>query len=69
MDACPSPKEDFLMKTRVRLFLLATAFTATALLSAAQPAASRCVPEMCFEVDLYTVCCYEMNCSLTCWSW
>ena len=56
------------MKTRLRLFLLAAAFTATALLSAAQPAASRCVPGLCFEVDANTVCCYgEDDCTLTCW--
>lgn len=56
------------MKTRLRLFLLAAAFTATALLSAAQPAASRCVHGMCWEVDLYTVCCYgEDDCTVTCW--
>lgn len=56
------------MKTRLRLFVLATAFTATALLSSAQPAASRCIHGLCWEVDLYTVCCYgEDDCTVTCW--
>lgn len=56
------------MKTRARLFLLATVLMTSALLSAARPAASRCLHGLCWEVDANTVCCYgEDDCTVTCW--
>lgn len=58
-------------KRNPRLLLLAAVLTASALLSAAQPAAAgRCVPGMCFVVDAYTTCCWsDVGCVLECWSW
>lgn len=50
---------------KAKLFLLAAVLTATALLSAAKPAAA-CNPWMCWIVDENTVCCWMEDCSLWC---
>jgi hypothetical protein len=51
---------------KFKLLLLAAVLTGTALLSAAKPAAARCVPYMCWNADENTVCCWEADCSLWC---
>lgn len=51
---------------KIKLLLLAAVLTGTALLSAAKPAAARCVPYMCWNADENTVCCWEEDCSLWC---
>jgi hypothetical protein len=53
------------MKNRIRLLLLATVLTGTALLSTARPAAA-CDPYMCWIVDENTACCWTGDCQLWC---
>jgi hypothetical protein len=61
----PCAPEEVRMK-KIKLLLLAAVLTGTALLSAARPAFSQCIPSMCWIVDEYTVCCWNEDCSLWC---
>jgi hypothetical protein len=54
-----------MMKTRLRLLLLAAVLTGTALLSAAPPAEAAC-PFYCWHVDENTTCCQLRDCSVRC---
>jgi hypothetical protein len=51
---------------RFRMLLLAAVLTGTALLSAAGPAISQCIPWMCWIADPNTVCCWDEYCNLWC---
>lgn len=56
------------MRKRFRLLLLAGLLAGTALLSGVE-SANACIREMCFEVDMNTVCCWSETCELQCWDW
>lgn len=53
---------------KFRLLLLGALLTGAALLSSVEPAAA-CIREMCYEVDINTVCCWSETCELQCWDW
>ena len=54
-----------MMKTRLRLLLLAAVLTGTALLSASRPAEAACF-FYCWHVDENTTCCQLRDCSIRC---
>jgi hypothetical protein len=54
-----------MMKTRIRLLLLAAVLTGTALLSAAKPAEAYCF-FYCWLVNENTTCCQLEDCSVWC---
>ena len=53
------------MNRKLRLLFLAALLTGVGLLGAAQRAVA-CVPDMCWIVDEYTVCCWDESCNLWC---
>jgi hypothetical protein len=54
-----------MMKTKLRLLLLAAVLTGTALLSTSQSAAAACI-RYCWHVDADTTCCRLPDCSTWC---
>ena len=63
MKACLG--KEILMKTRLKLLLLAAVMTGTALLAAAGQAGAFC-PRYCWHVDAETSCCQLRDCSVVC---